>query len=382
MKLIKKYYRPLDGLRGIAILLILFHHLLIFDPKIYEFFSRIISNGWIGVDLFFLLSGFLITGNLLDTKKNKKYFIVFFTKRILRIFPLYYLFLFIIFLLFPLLYSNDKSSIDLFKSSLFWYYTHLTNIGMVFDIGLWLPFATSHLWSLSVEEQFYIIWPFVVLFIDRKYFIIFCISICVISPIFRWLLLELDIFSDNHYSNINIVNFSIYILTPCRLDGFVFGAIISYIIRYKDPKFFIDQLKRLFFFSLLLLIIIFIYTKGNFGWDQFIVQTFGYSALSLFFGLILYSSICEFKFLNFLNSDILVFFGRYSYSMYLFHMPIHYIVTNSIINNYAFFYYNSLLKTFLCFAISMIFTIIVSILTWNICEKHFIKIKNRLVYSN
>ena len=148
------YYPALDGLRGIAILAVIFRHN--FD------FLQATKYGWIGVDLFFVLSGFLITGILLKTKTQKNYLATFFVRRILRIFPLYYGAIILFFVL--------AASAELLRDQYSFYFT---NQGMVwFHLQNWLYITKSapthrgmfiHFWSLSLEEQFYLVWPFVML---------------------------------------------------------------------------------------------------------------------------------------------------------------------------------------------------------------------------
>src|SRR5437868_4964541 len=133
----------LDGLRGIAIVLVLMHQFdLITSPHAIDV---AFDAGWIGVQLFFVLSGFLITGGLLDTRDQHGYFRGFFVRRVLRIFPLYYA------ALVATLIAGNTS---------IWLWTYLSNFR---------PHpALPHFWSLAVEEQFYLVWPFVVWLAGRR----------------------------------------------------------------------------------------------------------------------------------------------------------------------------------------------------------------------
>ena len=143
--------KELDGVRGIAILLVLLHH---FEPPA-GLPTAIVAGaylGWSGVDLIFVLSGFLITGILLDTRDSPNYFTTFYARRALRILPLYFLTTLIYFRLEP----NPLER---------WFWSHLSNWKSAF--GQDVP-ALSHFWSLAVEEQFYLVWPLVVILSPKR----------------------------------------------------------------------------------------------------------------------------------------------------------------------------------------------------------------------
>jgi len=163
----------LDGLRGVAILLVLFLHFIIGQgvpaPSVLVdwWFIGIVRAGWMGVDLFFVLSGFLITGILLDTKGSRHYFRQFYTRRVLRIFPLYYGSLVLFLILLPTLFPDDQVLHDLHADAV-WFWTYLYNV-KVAAAGFTPSSALGHFWSLAVEEQFYLIWPIVVLCLGRRH---------------------------------------------------------------------------------------------------------------------------------------------------------------------------------------------------------------------
>src|ERR1700722_14566643 len=118
------HYPALDGLRGIAALIIVWYHFLVFTPMhgaMLSILSQMFGFGWVGVDLFFVLSGFLITGILADSKSKSHYFRTFYGRRVLRIFPLYYGTLAVVFFILPLVGAEPRvpSSSKIF----FWTYT-------------------------------------------------------------------------------------------------------------------------------------------------------------------------------------------------------------------------------------------------------------------
>ena len=126
---LRGYIAELDGLRGIAILLVLVHH---FWPTsgVWEQYGHLPHLGWIGVDLFFVISGFLIGGILLDTKHEPHYFKNFYIRRALRIFPLYYLFLIVVFTLVPMTEGGPYRLTDFIQASgsPLWYFCYLGNM--------------------------------------------------------------------------------------------------------------------------------------------------------------------------------------------------------------------------------------------------------------
>jgi peptidoglycan/LPS O-acetylase OafA/YrhL len=160
----------LDGVRGIAILLVLVYHLTLYGGMAPNgpFLDRLWRT-WtlplgLGVDLFFVLSGFLITGILLDTKDGPDYFRNFYARRFLRIFPLYYATLAATFLLIPAV-----------RLDAVWYWTYLINYRFA-DVGWPRVAYLGHFWTLAVEEQFYLVWPALVFFVPRRVLPWLCVA--------------------------------------------------------------------------------------------------------------------------------------------------------------------------------------------------------------
>jgi peptidoglycan/LPS O-acetylase OafA/YrhL len=182
---IKGQIQELDGLRGIAILLVILHH---FWPQqgFLARFSPLAHLGWIGVDLFFVISGFLITGILLDTRGDRDYYRNFYARRALRIFPLYYLFLLAAFTLIPLIQSDRDSAGEFFQQSgsPFWYLFYLGNLREAI-VGKEPAYILAPLWSLSIEEQFYVCFPFIVASLSRERLQTLLRVMVFLAPAFR-----------------------------------------------------------------------------------------------------------------------------------------------------------------------------------------------------
>lgn len=159
-----KRYLPLDGIRGVAVALVIVHHAFYLTHatnRITALLVHLASSCWIGVDLFFVLSGYLITGILLRSKAEPGYFRIFYMRRFLRIFPLYYGCLLAAWVGAALIRPD---TVGLFDFG--WNLTYLANVRLALHGWAWRP--VSHLWSLSVEEQFYLVWPTVILLLPRR----------------------------------------------------------------------------------------------------------------------------------------------------------------------------------------------------------------------
>src|SRR5215471_6016982 len=146
----------LDGLRGVAIILVILHNQSLKYPSLH--LEHLFANGWMGVDLFFVLSGFLITGILVDTKHSEGYLKNFYARRCLRIWPLYYSLLFFMFIVVPFVHPLVGQTIFDRSSPCWAYPLFLQN----FLVPPPAAGVLSFTWSLAIEEQFYLVWPWVV----------------------------------------------------------------------------------------------------------------------------------------------------------------------------------------------------------------------------
>ncbi|MGC4030277.1 MAG: acyltransferase [Tepidisphaeraceae bacterium] len=226
----------IDGLRGIAILLVLFHH---FTPAISgTWFTKkmltVTHTGWIGVDLFFVLSGFLITSILLRTKNAPDYFLNFYARRTLRIFPIYYAVLAVVLLGLPALltvpyvgtainaaFGRLVSDLPTMINGQSWLWLYGSNVKIAVVGERWG--AVNHFWSLAVEEHFYLAWPFVVYFCSRAKLKQVCLTLILAAPILRAML-----FLGGFDSVVP------YVLTPTRMDSMALGGLMAALLAEKD----------------------------------------------------------------------------------------------------------------------------------------------------
>jgi peptidoglycan/LPS O-acetylase OafA/YrhL len=179
----EKHLPALDGLRGLAVLIVFAFHTLggahSTNPLV-RFFGYSIQGGWSGVTLFFILSGFLITGILFDSKGNDYWLRNFYIRRVLRIFPLYYATILIVLIGFIVAHKAAYGFFHTWVLALF-----LQNSQLYSGLEV-SPLWVTHLWSLAVEEQFYLIWPFLLLKLQtRRQVQIACLAVFVASAIFR-----------------------------------------------------------------------------------------------------------------------------------------------------------------------------------------------------
>jgi peptidoglycan/LPS O-acetylase OafA/YrhL len=201
----------LDSIRGLAVLLVLLHNT---DSGRYT--GILARDGWMGVDLFFVLSGFLITGVLLDAKNGEGYFRNFYARRCLRIWPLYYCTLFFMFVVVPVLRPSEAHNVFDAKSMPWWSYLfYLQNFLVPVITRATGPLAVT--WSLAVEEQFYLVWPLVVRFSSEQTLRRVAAAIICLDPILRFILVQ-------H-------GFNVYPNTFCRLDGLMWGALLALLLR-------------------------------------------------------------------------------------------------------------------------------------------------------
>jgi peptidoglycan/LPS O-acetylase OafA/YrhL len=203
----------LDGVRGVAILLVMLVNVSERYPALH--LEHLVGNGWMGVDLFFALSGFLITGILLDTRGSPDYFKNFYARRALRILPLYYSILLLMFVIIPLLRPSDARSI-FERSSPWWAYPlFLQNFLVAVSTRAAGPLGTT--WSLAIEEQFYLVWPLIVRYCSYTQLRRIATALILVAiPLTHYL-------SSQHvliYSNVF-----------CRQVGLMAGALLALLVR-------------------------------------------------------------------------------------------------------------------------------------------------------
>jgi len=335
-----KYRADIDGLRAIAILSVLVFHL---D-------ASYLTGGFVGVDIFFVISGFLITSIIKkEIEETSSFnFKKFYIRRIRRLFPALFVTLFITTIVVSFIFS--PTHLSSYGGSL------VTSLLSISNFFFWIEsdyFDVSakvkpllHTWTLSIEEQFYLIWPITLLFlvkIKRKsvLFILF-ISLLLITFLFTYIFKDGNVLLINYFLPFAKDLFSdgkstIFFLLPFRFFEFLFGAVLVWFIHYK--------LSKRVYYDILFLIGLGFILYSIFYFDENMIFPY-YNAIfpTLGTAFLIYSSINS-RFSFILENKIFVYIGLISYSLYLVHWPI--IVIWNYISDNVTIYDNSII-TILC----------------------------------
>jgi len=324
--------------------------------------------GWIGVDLFFVLSGFLITGILCDAKGGAHYFRNFYARRSLRIFPLYYVFLALILFVFPRWFLAGSPLIQHLPAHPVWYWTYLSNFALVFrDVPNNVPLSAT--WSLAIEEQFYVVWPAVVLLCRRRTLQWICGGIaaaalaCRIGMVlagYRWL--------------------PLYYLTPCRMDSLAIGAFVALGMRAPGGAAGFARRYRLVPPVALAAAVIVMVQQRSFHWDGGLGQTLGYTVLGTLFASLVTTAVLAKPggaVARALSAPVLRFFGRYSYAIYLAHLPVCLFVKAYLFTPEEFATLGGTLSPgqVAFYVICGSITVGLALISWNVLERPLLRLK-------
>jgi peptidoglycan/LPS O-acetylase OafA/YrhL len=374
----------LDGVRGCAILLVLLFHLNLLDTTSSvnssdQIFSKLAGAGWCGVDLFFVLSGFLITGILYDSKNGSNYFRNFYLRRILRIFPLYYAVLFISFAVIPnlpigVVPAGNLERLNRVQGDEIWYWLYLSNFYIAL-VGEWRHGILDVTWSLAIEEQFYIFWPFVVYLLNRKQLMLTCAFLFIITLGIR----SFMVFSATH-------PITILVLTITRIDTIAVGAFAALVIRGNLELQRISNFSKIVWgISAVFLLGIF-YFRGGFKNTDPIVQTIGFSVLCLNFASIIIIALTtkpDGTFFRCFSNKNIVALGKYSYAIYLFHMPIRALIRDTVYgpNQFIMLFGSRIPGQVFFYLLAISITFGMAYLSYHFYEKHFLKLKQYVPYD-
>lgn len=373
----------LDGIRGVAIFLVMaFHFWAVGTSRNSPFWERIYSSvagmGWLGVDLFFVLSGFLITGILFDSRTSSHYFRVFFGRRIVRIFPLYYAALLFYFVIVPLIlpYLHPSAGFDHVTSStgklLAWTYMLNWFEGLKgFEV---IPHPIQHFWSLAIEEQFYMVWPFLVLKLARRRLITVCIGLMMCGPVLRALMYAIEL------------PVAAYTWTFCRADSLAAGSIVALAARNKDDwKILSTWARRLawpaFFAVILVRVASPNCTDGPGASPVFLMSTVELTLAAILFSSSLAIAIDggrNHTMQRVLSTSFLRFFGKYSYCLYVCHLPLIAVLAKAGLNSDHLLKYlhSEFLAVLAVNVIAFTASIAIAFASWHLYEMHWLKLKD------
>jgi peptidoglycan/LPS O-acetylase OafA/YrhL len=358
----------LDGIRGVAVLMILLFH---YWQTLYEMPAasavqadfRFLAGGQFGVDLFFVLSGFLITGILLNAKGSPHFLRNFYMRRALRILPLYYLLVFGYFLC-----GWVNAGFQNAFSHSWWYFVYLQNVGMTFWPGI--VGEPGHFWSLGVEEHFYLLWPMLVWRCDERRLPL--VLLTIISGAFLCRLLMIPLVGETN----------IFWFSPCRMDALALGALLA--VGVRRPEYAKNALKACRWGLLALgpvLLVLYLLTSGK---SYYFMQTLKYLLVAVAFTALLGTVIGPNKWTwleGLFKTGFLRWCGKYSYAIYVFHPFLYGYLVSKLRPNVP------LIKTHLAlylgceFALLFAVVLFVSWSSWHLFEKHFLKLKRCFEYS-
>src|SRR5437867_6771508 len=357
----------LDGLRAIAILLVVPHNLnlMVTSGGIAHVFIAALYRGWIGVELFFVLSGFLITGILLDARDAPDYYRSFFVRRVLRIFPLYYATLIVLFVLLPalgLLPASFKRD-PMVELSLWAYFSNWYG---AFHQG---PDAVSHFWWLAVEEQVYLLWPFVIHRRTAEWVMRLCFAIAAAALALRVAVLLTG-------------TPGIYTFLVTRMDALALGGAVAAAFRVPSAaSWTLDHRRFLIAASVLSLLAGAVISRGYYFTDP-MTLTLGLSFLAIAFALLVAAGVVADRlgaagWLGALRWSFLRRVAKYSYAMYVLSVPLHFLVGKPALSALG-LDPGSVVVGFTYIVVGTALSFLAAAASFHLFEVHFLNLKDRL----
>jgi peptidoglycan/LPS O-acetylase OafA/YrhL len=303
----------LDGVRGLAIAMVLAVH-FVGNTEAMNPFEKVATficgYGEYGVDLFFVLSGFLITGILFDAREGAHYFRNFYVRRALRIFPLYFGVLGVLFLILPHIPFFQRPSLEYLEQHQSWAWLYGANVFIAKSGDFNLTYI-QHFWSLAVEEHFYLVWPLVVWLAPERLLLRVALMILALS-------IALRIGS----TIVGLSPVAIYVLTPYRLDALVLGGFLSVYARRPGGLTRIEGfLKPVAIGTGAVLVAAFAFNRFTSAGLEILraIRAMLITALLATLLLAALTSKADSLVGRVFHSKVLRFFGKYSYGLYVFH---------------------------------------------------------------
>ena len=355
----------LDALRGLAIVLVIAHRAFV-SPNPHGLVARLVSAamdaGWVGVQLFFVLSGFLITGILLDSRDRPGYYRSFFARRVLRIFPLYYAVLIAAFVVVPLVTGQRLTG----SEHQVWLWLYLSNWLEPFGLGVAI---FPHFWSLAVEEQFYAVWPFVVRATSRRGLAVGCGALVVLAigarVTVRMLHLPLE---------------AAYMFTVCRIDALAMGAGAALALRTPSVAAWVMARQRALIVSAVLLFFVGAVVTSSYQRTGFVTQVIGYSLLAWLATVGLVVAVLAEARGSAPSLAPLRSIGKYSYAMYVLHVLIHHEFGAPLVRRFAGADPSTLVSVVYFVALTAS-SYVGALLSYHLYERHFLALKRFFVVA-
>ncbi|HTP28458.1 MAG TPA: acyltransferase [Anaeromyxobacteraceae bacterium] len=305
----------LDGVRGFAILIVLLYHFVAqttVTNHLEAVINWVLGFGFLGVNLFFLLSGFLITGILYDSRDDRRYFRNFYMRRVLRIFPLYYAVLVTVFLILPLIPSLRGSEIVGLREHQLWAWLYGVNVYLSMKGG-WVLSYVEHFWSLAVEEHFYFVWPLVVWWLRARPGALMRVALSVAALAFGGRVAA-------SLAGVSLVTTTV--LTPYQLDALLLGGFFALCLRQPGGVAAVGRaIKPMAVVAAVILLL-------QFGLHRFtdsglsVMRALRSGAFHLLFAVLLLKAVlapAASLASRFWRSSPMVTLGKYSYGLYVYH---------------------------------------------------------------
>jgi peptidoglycan/LPS O-acetylase OafA/YrhL len=365
-----RHIPELDGLRAIAILLVIPHNVYIFETTRGWLapFAWISNAGWIGVQLFFVLSGFLITRNLLVSRGAPNYYSAFFGRRILRIFPLYFLVLTFFLLVLPQVVNLSPDITGSYANQK-WLWLFLSNWAQPFGKEVyWFP----HFWSLAVEEQFYLLWPLIVAVTPARRLAPVCALLVLAALAIRIAMLKAGATPE-----------MLYMFTVCRMDALAIGALAAVLVGFPGLMAIVRRHATALIVTAFVVFLMGAsftesYTALNIG-----TLRMGQTLLGIIMTMVLLAVVGSSpnRIASWVSTVLRVpalrSVGKVSYAMYIFHLPlatlfVHPLVLPSLKKlgpGYPVWYA----------LVNMVCSYVVALASYHLLEKHFLRAKRYFV---
>jgi peptidoglycan/LPS O-acetylase OafA/YrhL len=305
----------LDGIRGFAILLIIFFHYYVFDGEfarqsIPAYVLSLTRLTWTGIDFFFVLSGFLIGGILLEARESPTYYKTFYIRRAFRILPLYVVIVALHWLTTPFIPPSGLG-----EPIPAWVYLTLTQNIWVALGGKFASFWLLVTWTIATEEQFYLVAPAMIRKISPARVPMLVAIAIVFAIVLRVVLYNMPLFDPR----------ATLVLMPARADAFMLGIGAAWLVR--DPRgarWLRERRRWLYLGALGFGIVLLVFTKMDWSLDSYQMSTFGFTFTSLFYVSLVLLAVShpEGPVSRFFSLRPLIACGAIAYGLYLFHEPV------------------------------------------------------------
>jgi peptidoglycan/LPS O-acetylase OafA/YrhL len=359
------WYPGLDGVRGVAVSLVFAVHYI---PRY--------TIGWMGVMIFFVLSGFLITGGLYDSQHEKHRFRNFYLRRTLRIFPLFYFIWFCVLIGAFFLHEYWRPMLvlwPLYLGNYARFFAGTTDVDHIFTRFPWFTIQIGHFWSLAVEEQFYLLWPLVVFKVSNRQTLI---RICGAVMVGALLLRTILVLTLPH--SILQMEF-LYRMTFSQADAFLFGGLLALLMRGPEKAAALRSGPWLFWGALAALVVA-CWLNGPGRYLTNVVpstpwmSTYGFTLIDLASGGLI---LCALRPGNLLFRCItfspLRLLGKYSYGFYVYHL-----LLLPLLMDFAMISpWHSVMIFWWCADFIVIF--VISAISYEVLESPFLRLKDQFV---